>query len=191
MTLPRFTDQEEQSRVLGPLYTSDMKAQIPIFGPEKYMDSRTRRLLTINLGKIINTNFDTVVDHLAIQQLSLDLPKKKRMSLEGSNHGMKRPASEKKSIIRRPKSVAQPKPSKTLSSRELHDFYHYASQVEPKLSKAEGEQRDHVMLKRAVDGYLFATEVNEKLCGNDKWLEGVWEWIAGIFNHTETVIIVS
>ena len=177
MTLTRFADPEEHAKVLGPLYTSDMKCQLPPFGPDRFQSMKTKKLIASSMEKLIVSKIDTVVDYLALKQLLETTARRKRAATEAMTNGLRE--VNLKSGDRVAKSKVPLRVSRAISSRELHDKSHYSTRVKTRATKAESEQRDLVMLQRAVDGYLFNPKTNKAILADDKWLQDIWEWIFG------------
>jgi len=76
---------------------------------------------------------------------------------------------------------------KFYSSRELHDQSHYPTRGLSTEINSKGELIDNIMLRRALDGYLFNCKKNWELVAGDQWLKEVWEWISGKFSEFVTI----
>lgn len=171
----KFQDPNERDVVLGPLYATEAKADIPIFGPEKFASKNTKQLLNSIIKQALQSENNPVVNLLAITKLKMgqvpgnisqsggslieDL-EKLRLEAQGGGEKVKPTASKK-----------------IFSSRELHDEAHYTTPGISTSAKSNTESVDRVMLQRAIDGYLFNCKVNKAIINDDKWLQDVWEWI--------------
>jgi hypothetical protein len=69
--------------------------------------------------------------------------------------------------------------NKAYTSREVHDKLHYSTLSLVPSRKPRSELLDHVMLRRALDGYLFDCKINKTVATHDQWLQNLWEWIQG------------
>ncbi len=169
-----FDDISEQEKVLGPLFATAAKSNVPVFGPDKFKSSNIKQLLDTAIKKSLQSPKDPIVNLLA----SVDLEMSQTLSNTGISHlqlegkGSKTEDSEKISAESDP-------PNKVYSSREAHDRLHYSTLSLVPSTKSRSELLDHVMLRRAVDGYLFDCENNKTVVSDDPWLQDLWEWIKG------------
>ncbi len=167
-----FEDACERESVLGPLFATAAKADVPVFGPDKFHSSKMQKLLDTAIKKSLQSPEDPIVDLLA----SVDL----EMSQTLSHTGIPRPQIEGKGCKTgySEKTSAELSPStKVYTSREVHDRLHFSTLSLVPSSKLKSELLDHVMLRRAVDGYLFDCKLNKTIVSDDQWLQDLWEWI--------------
>lgn len=172
-----FTDPNERDKVLGPLYATAAKAELPIFGPNKFTSKNAQELLNWTLQQDLQLDDDPVVNLLTI--------KKRKMGQLPSN--ISQPGGSLSEDLDKVQLETQGedgevklKTSKKISSnRELHDKAHYTTRLDPTSAESKAELLDHAMLQRAIDGYLFNCKVNKAIVKDDMWLQGVWEWIEG------------
>jgi hypothetical protein len=171
----KFSDLNEREAVLGPLYATEAKANIPIFGPGKF----TSKAGNQSFLSIMKKRFDSGTDPIVNAMVSNDPDLARRLSgnLNPLSSGIEKMNLEAQ-------SKTQPGVSSTIadkihSSRERHDKSHYTSGILATLEKAKNELLENVMLKRAVDGYLFDCQQNRVIVSDDKWLQDAWGWIQG------------
>ncbi|KAG0651851.1 SEH-associated 4 [Hyphodiscus hymeniophilus] len=159
LNLMKFSDPSERDKVLGPLYASAAKAQIPIFGPDKFTSVATQQLLSSTVQQDLQS-----VDNPVINLLTRNKPKMGQepssisRSEESLSEGFDNLKLETRSVETEPTTS-----KKILSHQEQHDKAHYTVCLDSTLTKSKGELLDHVMLQRANDGYLFNCEVNKSV----------------------------
>lgn len=174
MTLMDFDDASEREKVLGPLFATAAKFNVPVFGHDNFQSSKIKTLLDTTIKKSLESQEDPIVDLLA----SVDLEMSQTLSNTGISHsqldgqGSKGEVSDKS-------SAGSGTSNKVYSSREAHDRLHYSTLSLIPLTKSRSELLDHVMLRRAVGGYLFDSEINKTIVADDPWLQDIWEWIKG------------
>lgn len=178
ITLMDFADQGEREEVLGPLFAAAAKSDVPIFGPDRFAQLETKAKLTAAIKHIVHSKEDHVVNVLASADSDVALSLNK-LGLNKSS-GVQIPKLGLQSVTNEDKSIETPTTvAKFHTSRELHDMSHYSVLSCIPRTKPDSELFHNVMLRRAVDGYLFDCKKNTAVVANDKWLQGVWEWIAG------------
>lgn len=159
MTLLNFEDTSESVKVRGPLFASAAKVDVPVFGSEKFSFPKIQDHLHTTIKKSLRSPEDPIVDLLS----SVDLEISQNHLL--SDAGV---------------STSQVSTSnKVYTSREVHDKLHYSMLSLGSSRKPSIEVLDHVMLRRALDGYLFDCKINKTVATDDHWLRDVWEWIQG------------
>ena len=184
MTLMKFTDSAEQERILGPLFETEATADVPIFGAEKFNSQKAKSLLKAAIKRSLQLKEDPVIDLLAPEDFKMgqspsviDLssdPLTNQLSQTHLNDTV-----EKGHKAQLESSGINAGAKKVFSSRELHDKSHYSVLSLESPTKSKSELLDHMMLQRAMDGYLFDCQKNKTLVVGDQWLQDVWEWIAG------------
>jgi hypothetical protein len=174
MTLMNFEDASEKENVLGPLFATAVKSNVPTFGTDKFQSPKIRARLDNAIKKSLQSSEDPIVDLLA----SVDLETSQTLSNTGISQsqlegkGSKTGGSENASADSNPSK-------KVYTSREVHDRLHYSTLSLVPSTKSRSELLDHVMLRRAMDGYLFDCKVNKTVTADDQWLQELWEWIKG------------
>jgi hypothetical protein len=171
-----FADPNERDKVLGPLYATAAKAELPIFGPNKFTSKNVQQLLKLTVQQDLQSKEDPVINLLGKKKPKMgQLPS----DLSQSGGSLSEDLDKLQLESQREEEKAESKTSKkTFSYRELHDKAHYTVRLDS-TSKSKEELLDHVMLQRADKGYLFDCKANKSIVGDDKWLQGVWEWIQG------------
>jgi hypothetical protein len=177
MTLMKFLDPSERDIVLGPLYATEAKTDIPIFGPEKFTSRNIKQLLNSTVKQALQSETNPVVNLLATTKSKMSQVAGKTSqpdsSLSGDLERLQLEAQE------RDEKVKSRTSRKISSSRELHDEAHYTRRSISTSAESKKELLDHVMLQRAIDGYLFNCNLNNAIVNDDVWLQEVWEWIEG------------
>ncbi|KAF4627846.1 hypothetical protein G7Y89_g10305 [Cudoniella acicularis] len=165
MTLMNFADPIERETMLGPLYATAAKANVPVFGPNKYSLNETQEALVAKIKEAIYSNEDPVVNILALQHSDKSKDSTKALEKDISNLNL----NSKKLKEPAESSASAEKLSKFFSSREMHEKYLY--------SALGGDPLDNIMLRRASEKYLFNCIMNKKVVSDDPWLVDVWTWI--------------
>jgi hypothetical protein len=169
----KFDDASEREKVFGPLFATAAKSNFPVFGPDKFQSSKIKTLLDTAIKTSLQSPEDPIVDlasiDLEMSQTSSNIGIS-QLQLEGK--GSKPGGSEKASAELGPLD-------KVYTSREVHDRFHYSTLGLVPSTKSRSELLDHVMLRRAVDGYLFNCKINKTVVCDDQWLQDLWEWIEG------------
>jgi len=173
LSLLNFQDPNERASVLGPLFATEVKASIPVFGSEKFTSKKTEKVVKAAVKQALQSTQDPVTillpgaaprpgsRSLPVESLGDRLGKLHMPSLHGSSNEI------------------TPEAAKLFSSQELHDRSHYSSISLTTSNKLQTDILDNVMLRRAKDGYLFDCKVNKAIVKADHWLQDVWEWIEG------------
>lgn len=178
MTLMKFSDPAEQENVLGPLYATAAKAEVPVFGPDGYRSEKTQDLLNAAIKKAVHCLDDAVVDLLAPSGALVGKFATKTEASMAKEAAKLRLSVALHGDEKYPQEV--PADKKVFSSRELHDRSHYSVLRSLPGPKAQHEALDHVMLQRAINGYLFNCLDNKAIVADDQWLQGAWDWIHGM-----------
>jgi hypothetical protein len=184
MTLLKFKDPKEQEATVGPLFATAAKADAPVFGPVDFTSTEATQKITAAIRKAIHSTDDPVVDLLVTADSAiprsldcLDLASKP------SSENLSKPGIlTSKTNKDRANNVQSPGATdgkKFYTSRELHDKSHYSAHGLTPATKSKSELIDSVMLRRALNGYLFDCKKNWKLVEGDQWLQEVWEWVSG------------
>ena len=187
-TLLKFKDPIEQEATVGPLFAAAAKANAPVFGPDDFSSAEAIRKLTTTIKKAVHSKENPVIDLLAPADPAMP------QSSEDKSLGemLSKLSIQSKTDKDRPGNIESSgtfSSRKFYSSRELHDQSHYSTRGLAPETKSKGELIDSIMLRRALDGYLFDCKKNWELVAGDKWLQGVWEWISG--KYPQIVIIRS
>ena len=185
-TLLKFKDPIEQEATIGPLFAAAAKANAPVFGSAQFSSADAARQLTNAIKKAVHSNANPVIDLLVPANFEMREPS------EAKSLG------EKLSKVNIQSKPDQDRPGnsessgtlnnrKFYSSRELHDQTHYSTRgLAPEIN-SKNELTDNIMLRRALDGYLFDCKKNCELVAGDQWLQEVWEWISGEFPEFVTI----
>jgi hypothetical protein len=172
--LMNFADPSEREKVLGPLFATAAKADVPIFGPNKFASASIKTVLNAAIKNSLHSEADPVVDLLASADPALEPFKEEISQLHISSK-----VAKGKMVDSKMSSIGPDPPNKVYSSRELHDRSHYSTFRASPTSNRGSELPSHVMLNRTEDGYLFDCKKNQLIVANDNWLRDVWEWIEG------------
>lgn len=179
----RFADPVEREKVLGPLYSTAAKADVAVFGPERFTTKSVTAALHEEVKKALESAEDPVVDLLAPQDSALGARASTASAPESLGDDFTQvnlePKESKRPFVAENSSSEPTLPTKTYSSQELYERSHYTAISRIPSSKTTRDQLDHVMLRRAINGYLFNPKTNKNVVTDDPWLQDVWEWIAG------------
>lgn len=178
-----FSDPSEREKVLGPLYATAIKDELAVFGSNGLMSKKTAAAIDDEVKKALTLGTDPMVDVLTPQDASASRAASDASAIESFVDEFTQLNTEpKKSKSKLVASVASPElviSKPVFSSRELYDRSHYSALSHLPSTKSAHEQLDHVMLRRATEGYLFDCVANKDVIEEDPWLQDVWEWIAG------------
>jgi hypothetical protein len=175
-----FKDPKERESVLGPLFETEAKGAIPVFGQEKFMSNNTKFVVDGTVKKALLSTSESVINLLAPPEPNLGQASNSMITeslpnqldqLSMSKNGNIDTENGRNSI-----SVL------IYSSRELHDKSHYTLFGIKGSTKSLGEQLDNILLRRAKKGYLFDCELNKSIVSGNHWLQDVWDWIEGKCN---------
>jgi hypothetical protein len=162
----------------GPLFTEGLLSDVPLFGPEKadvealiqealqmsaeYEDLVVDEATAEVTAKLDLTSAVTVAEKLQVlrEYTQEHLSRPRSRSLEGN--GTKLGDSEPK------------------VQRERHERFLSEKMESLGLSREGHAILDHIMLLRAKEKYLFNTEINQRVVADDRWLQDVWGWVAGM-----------
>jgi hypothetical protein len=173
----KFSDPAEREKVIGPLYATAVKAEVPIFGPDKFTSKKIQQALNSTIKQDLESEDNPVVNSLAT--------KKSRMSqTSGRIIQCGEPLAEDLNKLElatqeNGKECESRNLEKVMSSRERHDEAHYTTCLGTRTNVSKVDLLDHVMLQRAIDGYLFNCKANKAIVKDDQWLHDIWEWIEG------------
>ncbi|CAG8959145.1 hypothetical protein HYFRA_00013008 [Hymenoscyphus fraxineus] len=180
MTLMRFKDPEDAEKMLGPLYATAAKSDIPVFGPNGFNNLEVKKNLNAAIQKAIHSGEDPVVNLLcqggSENEETAAFGTTEPLAGQLSDLAIKDKADKGKG-----KEKAEPEVRSygSMTSRELHDRVHYATQSCVPAPKHVQDRFDNMMVRRAVAGYLFDPETNVKLLlDDDPWLVRVWYWVS-------------
>ncbi|TAQ91242.1 hypothetical protein B7494_g458 [Chlorociboria aeruginascens] len=177
-TLMSFGDPMERAKVLGPLYATQAKAEIPVFGNLKLTSPKTASLIAASVQEALQTNTNPLVDLHSKKASNMgDLSSNSIVGEKKLGDILSQVNLDNELEEANGKGKASGS-KKTLSSRELHDRSHYSVAGLSPSTESKPDSPDHVMLKRAVDGYLFDCKLNKEIVSSDPWLQTVWDWIA-------------
>lgn len=161
--------------MLGPLVADSLKTSVPPFGPDRYAIPETQAALVSQVKTALEAGHDLVEDLLVPKDGTTAVDSSDDQAvLTGNMPSLSLLGKGGKVISDTEKSAGSP-----ISSREMHDKMHYASQKHLPASKTTHAKLDHIIINRAVAGYLFDCKFNMRIVSEDPWLQGVWEWIGG------------
>lgn len=167
-----FEDAPEKVKVRGPLFATAAKLNVPVFGPRRFQSSGSQILLNNAIKKSLRSLEHPTVDLLVSTcfQVSQSQTSRDARILTSQLIGKENSGNAKTDV-----STS----SKISHRREVHAKFHY-SMLSLSLSvNPRSELFDHVMLRRAVNGYLFDCKINKTVATDDQWLQNLWEWIQG------------
>jgi WD repeat-containing protein mio len=184
--LLKFKDPIEQEATVGPLFAAAAKANAPVFGPDDFSSVEATQKLTAAIKKAIHSKDNPVIDLLAPADPAMPPSSEDNFLSEKVSKLSIQPKTDKD----RPDDLESSgivNSRKFHSSRELHDQSHYSTRGLAPETNSMGELIDNIMLRRALNGYLFDCKKNWGLVAGDQWLQEVWEWIAGKFPELVTI----
>lgn len=192
MTLLKFKDPVEQEVTVGPLFVTAAKANAPVFGPVDFTSTEATQKMTAAIKKAVHSRDDAVVDLLVpSDSANSQVLDGLALTSKSSTEDFSRPAIQSsKTYEPRPSDTESPvitNGKKFYSSRELHDKSHYSAHGLTPATRSKSELIDSVMLRRALDGYLFDCKKNWGLVAGDQWLQEVWEWVSGKFSRANVL----
>lgn len=189
MTLMNFADPAEGAKVYGPLFEDRTRDNAPVFGPGKYSSTNRPPPLTAELYQTIKTKGNPVIDVLAehpradqdssrlkaVQnKAQLDAKKLALAASDNQRYNMQSGGAEALGTLSiSPKTIRSTRQGDLKSPENLP--------IEIQLVNPHVETMDTVILKRALDGYLFDSVRNKDLLSQDPNLQDVWNWIKSKF----------
>jgi hypothetical protein len=186
MSLIHFADPDEQETVLGPLFATAAKANVAVFGPDKFITTKAKQRMVTEIKAAIHSGKDPVVELLAPSRpftgdVTADDHKIRAFESSMSKLGLAKSRTGKAKVI--PNDILDDAKIAS-SSREMHQKMHNSIVSLAPTAKAQGETRDNIMLRRAIDGYLFDCTKNVALLKNDQWLQEAWLWVKSMFRYS-------
>jgi hypothetical protein len=167
----KFEDPIEREKVIGPLYESEAKTAVPVFGDERLTSNATRSAVQAAVKSALQSTADPIINLLSEVDLRPSSNNLQAETLSGQLKKMKMAAVGGDDVT--------PAAAKLFSSQELHDRSHYSSFSFTYSQKSQTDLPDNVILRRAKAGYLFDCKLNKSIVMTDYWLRDVWEWIQG------------
>ena len=164
-----FKDPIERETVLGPLFATEAKAAIPLFGPDRLASKHTKSIIDAAVKKALEKTADVVIDLTAPED---------NMATETSNGHHERLGIFKNAKENSDGTDAFAAAPSLLSSQELHDKSYYSSST-PASTPSKYNLMVNTMIRRAKDGYLLNATHNKAIVQEDQWLHDVWDWIEG------------
>lgn len=158
-----FKDPKEREIVLGPLFATEAKAAMPVFGPHRFTSKPTKQMVNDTIKKALQSTSESVVNLLRPTEGGIGVTTN---GLIGKALGdqLQHVNISRTGNVDSVNAVS----ASMSSSRELHGIPDFSFM---------SEQLDNVMLRRAKEGYLFDCKKNKKIVGADHWLQEVWGWI--------------
>ncbi|PBP26540.1 WD repeat domain-containing protein [Diplocarpon rosae] len=194
LDLMQFGDPEEHEKVIGPLYTAAAEADAAIFGPKGLKTDTNAEKLRERVKAWLELRWDPVADLLAPAGPGLGATTSSTSEFESIGDDFTQLHLEPKERKRIPTTNGLfdfVTPNNVSSSRELYDQAHYTALSRFPTLKTSRDQLDHVILRRAMDGYLFDAELNQDVVADDPWLQNVWKWIAGADEEAQDDAMMS
>lgn len=159
MTLMTFEDASEGVKIRGPLFAAATKLNVAVFGPAKFHSPRSQTLLNAAIKKSLRSSENPIVDLAS----SIDLELSQSHFLSNASISTSQLSTS----------------TQVCTNREVHDQLHYSMLGLTRSKKPRSGLLDHIMLRRALDGYLFDCKINKRIATDDQWLQDTWEWIQG------------
>lgn len=179
-SLLKFKDPVEQEATVGPLFVAAAKSIAPIFGPTNLRSVGAKQKLTSEVKRSIHSKGNTVIDLLAPSgSAMLPSPDNDSLDVNISERVAQQEADKTPSNNLKNPTIDD---KKSYSSRELHERSH-TSRTHTLPVGSKTEPIDEIMLRRALDGYLFDCTKNRDLVAGDRWLQDIWDWVAGKFSE--------
>lgn len=175
MTLMNVKDLSEREQVVGPLYAAAALSDIPIYGPGRLSSKKATSMLADKLKESLESVSDPVVDLLSLES-----------AVDGQfNTNFEQPikAEQERSIMEIQEEAGRF--ARSQQSRDLHSISIGYDNADGRKSapttKSQFDQHDHLMLIRAIEGYLFDSEKNKSIVVEDRRLEHAWNWITSVY----------
>ena len=165
-----FKDAKEREAVLGPLFATEAKSAIPVFGPDRIKSEHSQLEVKAFIKEALKSSEHSVMNMLEPSKLSSG-----PSILAVSSMGAQPEQLTKGGNVSPDHAV----PASMYSSRELHDISHFSSISLRGSTKSLSEKPENVLLRRAQSGYLFDCKHNKSILSDDIWLQDVWDWIDG------------
>jgi WD repeat-containing protein mio len=154
-----FEDASEGVKIRGPLFAAATKLNVAVFGPAKFHSPRSQTLLNAAIKKSLRSSENPIVDLAS----SIDLELSQSHFLSNASISTSQLSTS----------------TQVYTNREVHDQLHYSTLGLTRSKKPRSGLLDHIMLRRALDGYLFDCKINKRIATDDQWLQDTWEWIQG------------
>lgn len=174
----KFADPKEQLANLGPLYSTAIQAELPVFGPHRYSAAETQAAVEAEVLQASKLDQDPVV-YLLDPKDTTDLGVEDELSDQIIHLRCAATAREETANMPPISDSVILSPTKLTSSREQHDKSHYAVLALLPWAKEQADLLANVKLARARVGYLFDCKLNKSIVADDPWLQDAWEWIQG------------
>ncbi|KAG9244870.1 hypothetical protein BJ878DRAFT_504147 [Calycina marina] len=169
--LMNFKDPMERERVLGPLFATEAKEAIPLFGPERFTPESAKPIVYAAVKKALESTADAVIDLAAAEEST---------TIRAGTETLSEPFDQLNFSRTDGKEGLRRNISKTsiYSSQEQHDRSHYSANSAVS-SRTKNSLIVNTMLRRAKAGYVLNATVNKLIVQDDQWLHDAWEWIEG------------
>lgn len=172
--LMHFKDAKESEAVLGPLFATEAKAAIPVFGPDKFRSKDTKLKVDTAVKDSLKSLEHSVINLLEPPDADAG-PTSSNLTVGLLGDQLDQLSISKNDILDPENAV----PASMYSSRELHDRSHFSSFSFRGSTGSLSDKLDNVLLRRAKSGYLFDCKNNKRIVSDDAWLRDVWDWIDG------------
>ena len=184
-SLIQFSDSEEQETVLGPLFATAAKANVAVFGRDKFVTSRVKQNLVNGIRAAIHSGKDPVFESTYYSN-SVDRDGTPTKEIDTSENETPTTLLARSGRDQVKKVSNHPVEESRLTSsdhepRQEMDEQPVTGTASP--IKSQDETRDNIMVRRAVDGYLFDCAKNVVLLKADEGLRQAWSWIKSMFRR--------
>jgi len=178
-----FKDPIEREKVLGPLFATEAKAAIPLFGPDGLASKSTKSIVDAAVKKALESTAKAIIDLAAPDDSTTSNAAADTLSVQTERFNFSKNGKDKIVIT----DALATAPS-LLSSQELHDRSHYSASS-PASTPSKHNLTVNTMIKRAKEGYLLNPTLNKAIVQEDPWLRDVWDWIEGKSFHISHALI--
>ena len=158
---------------MGPLFATEAKAALPLFGPERLASKSTTPIVNAAVKKALESTANAVIDLAASDNSTKSNVAADTLSSQTERANFSKNGKDNIDGI----DTFATAPS-LLSSQELHDRSHYSSST-PASTPSKYNLMVNTMIRRAKEGYLLNSTLNKAIVQEDPWLHDVWEWIEG------------
>lgn len=157
LSLLRFNDLTERATVLGPLFETQVRSGIPVFGPDSIVSENAKSDVEAKVREKLQSAGNYVTNLQSTGKPNIGTTSQ----IESLGVNLDNVQLTKESTSTDVKSAAAKGAPSTIASILLNDL------------------PSNDMLSRAKAGYLFDCKLNRKITTSEYWLSDVWEWIEG------------
>jgi hypothetical protein len=165
-----FKDPIEREQILGPLFATEIKESIPLFGSDRFTSKITKKIVESAVTHALKSTANPVTNLATGNQFET---KSSSTNLTGQPEQIKTSRNSNQDINDTSHKVP------LHSRQELHDQPRHSSAAVSDSPNTKNGLIVHTMLRRAKEGYLFNPTKNKEIVDEDPGLWYVWDWIEG------------